>query len=267
VHSQLEAAGEMTAVQALVAGTGAGPEGALVSHAQLLRELGQARAELEDFTHSVSHDLRASLRHVNAYVQIVKEDLGDETPPAIVGHLDRVSQAARQMGLQIDALMELSRLTQVPLQLGPVEIGPLVGDVRTALAPLLAGRAVEWQLAPDFPALLCDAALLRQVLSHLLSNAVKFTAARAVARINISWHRTDGGQCALTVADNGAGFNPQYTDKLFHAFQRLHGAREFEGLGMGLALTRKIVERHGGVVWATGAPDAGCSVSVTLPLA
>lgn len=257
----------MTPAQAPAVGTGAGPEGEPLSNAQLLRELGQARAELEDFTHSVSHDLRASLRHVNAYVQIVKEDLGDATPPAIVGHLDRVSQAARQMGLQIDALMELSRLTRVEVQLATVEPGPLVADVLAALAPLLAGRTVEWQVAPDFPALKADAVLLRQVLMHLLSNALKFSAARAVAEINVSWHMTDGGQCALTVADNGAGFNPQYTDKLFRAFQRLHGAREFEGLGMGLALTRKIVERHGGEVEATGAPDAGCSVSFTLPLA
>ncbi len=105
------------------------------------------------------------------------------------------------------------------------------------------------------------------MLTHLLSNAVKFTAARAVAEVSVAWHLTESGQCALTVADNGAGFNPQYTDKLFHAFQRLHGAREFEGLGMGLALTRKIVERHGGTVWAKGVPNAGCSVSFTLPLA
>lgn len=257
----------MTPAQAPAVGTGAGPDGEPLSNAQLLRELGQARAELEDFTHSVSHDLRASLRHVNAYVQIVKEDMGDATPPAIVGHLDRVSQAARQMGLQIDALMELSRLTRVEVQLATVEPGPLVADVLAALSPLQAGRTVEWQVAPDFPALQADAVLLRQVLMHVLSNALKFTATRAVAEIKVGWYMTDGGRCALTVADNGAGFNPQYTDKLFRAFQRLHGAREFEGLGMGLALTRKIVERHGGEVGATGAPDAGCRVSFTLPLA
>jgi signal transduction histidine kinase len=109
--------------------------------------------------------------------------------------------------------------------------------------------------------------LIRQVFMHLLSNAVKFTAHRAVAEIQIACQTHAGGLCALTIADNGAGFNPQYQDKLFHAFGRLHGAREFEGLGMGLALTRKIVERHGGVVWANAAPDAGCSVSFTLPLA
>lgn len=243
------------------------PQALRLENEQLRRELGQARTELQDFTHSVSHDLRASLRHVNAYVQIIKEDLGEQTPVAVAAHLSTVSQAARQMGRQIDGLMELARLTRVELQLSTVDAAQLVGDVCTELAPSLAGRTVEWQIAPDFPALTGDAALLRQVLTHLLSNALKFTAVRAVPEIKVSWQMTDGGLCALTVADNGAGFNPQYTDKLFHAFQRLHGAREFEGLGMGLALTRKIVERHGGVVWAKSVPDAGCSVSFTLPLA
>lgn len=234
---------------------------------QLQRALAQARAELEDFTYSVSHDLRASLRHVNAYVQIIKEELAEQTNAALVAHLDTVSQAARHMGQQIDALMELSRLTRVSVQLATVDVGPLLRDVCTSMAPALSGRTVEWQVAPDFPALQCDAALLRQVLMHLLSNASKFTGRQPVAKIGVSWQATDGGRCALTVTDNGAGFNPQYAEKLFHAFQRLHGAREFEGLGMGLALTRKIVERHGGVIWANGAPDAGCSVSFTLPLA
>ena len=234
---------------------------------RLQRELSQARAELEDFTYSVSHDLRASLRHVNAYVQIIREDLGDHGDAATAAHLDAVSHAARQMGRQIDGLMELSRLTQVNLQLATVDAGELVRDVCTSLAPALAGRAVEWQVAPDFPALHCDAALVRQALTHLLSNASKFAGTRPVAEIKVTWQDHASGQCAITVTDNGVGFNAQYKDKLFHAFQRLHSAREFEGIGMGLALTRKIVERHSGTVWASSAPDAGCSISFTLPLA
>jgi signal transduction histidine kinase len=122
-------------------------------------------------------------------------------------------------------------------------------------------------VAADLPVLMCDAALLRQVLTHLLSNACKFTANRAQTEIKVTWQREARGLCALTVSDNGVGFNPHYTAKLFHVFQRLHGAREFEGLGMGLALTRKIIERHGGTVSASGAIDAGCRISVTLPLA
>lgn len=243
------------------------PEALQRENERLQRELSQARAELEGFTYSVSHDLRASLRHVSAYVQIIREDLGDQSNAAAAAHLDTVSQAARQMQRQIDGLMELSRLTRAEMQLSTLDAGQLVRDVCAALAPVLAGRVVQWQVASDFPALKGDPALIRQALTQLLSNAAKFTGTRAVAEIKVSWQMTDSGLCALTVADNGAGFNPQYQDKLFHAFQRLHSARQFEGIGMGLALTRKIVERHGGAVWASGAPDAGCSFSFTLPLA
>lgn len=238
-----------------------------LENGRLQRELSQARAELEDFTYSVSHDLRASLRHINAYVQIIQEDLGDQVNATMTSHLDTVSQAARQMGRQIDGLMELSRLTRADLQLTTADAGQLVRDVVAALAPATEGRTVDWQIAPDFPALRCDAVLVRQALMHLLSNAVKFTASRPVAEIKVQWQMQDKHWCAFTVSDNGVGFNPQYGKKLFHVFQRLHGAREFEGLGMGLALTRKIVERHGGEVAADGAPDKGCSVSFTLPLA
>lgn len=238
-----------------------------LENGRLQRELGQARAELEDFTYSVSHDLRASLRHVNAYVQIIQEDLGDHVDAAMEAHLDTVSQAARQMGRQIEGLMELSRLTRADLQWSSVDAGQLVRDVVAALAPTVAGRTVDWQVVPDFPALRCDAVLVRQALMHLLSNAVKFTASRPIAQIKVQWQVQDNGWCALTVSDNGVGFNPQYGKTLFRAFQRLHGAREFEGMGMGLALTRRIVERHGGSVSALGAPDEGCSVSFTLPLA
>lgn len=243
-------------------------DSAQLERERLLRELAQARGALEDFTYSVSHDLRASLRHVNAYVQIIREDLGESGNPALMAHLNTVSQSAKQMGRQIDGLMELANLTRVELQPSTLDLAELVRDVRAAMAPApaLAGRALEWQVAPDFPALRADAALIRQALTHLLSNALKFSGARALARIELSWQAHAPGWCALTVADNGVGFNPQYQDKLFHAFQRLHSARDFDGLGMGLALTRKIVERHGGAVWAQGAPDAGCSVSFTLPL-
>ncbi|MBT9505896.1 ATP-binding protein [Rhodoferax sp.] len=243
------------------------PQALQQENERLQRELGQARAELEDFTYSVSHDLRASLRHVNAYVKIIKEDLGDQPPALLISHLDTVSHAARQMGQQIDGLMELSRLARVDVQLSALDMAALIRDVRASLPPALDGHVFEWQVAPDFPPLQGDGLLIRQVLVHLLSNALKFSGTRALARIEISWQAHDGGLCALTVKDNGVGFNPQYVDKLFHAFQRLHSSREFEGIGMGLALTRKIVERHGGAVWASGAPDAGCSVSFTLPLA
>ena len=236
----------------------------LLDNERLQRELAQARAELEDFTYSVSHDLRASLRHVTAYVQIIREDLGRQPDAELLAHLETVNAAARQMGRQIDGLMELSRLTRVELQLSSVDAGQLLRDVCASLAPSLGGRALAWQLAPDFPALHADAQLLRRVLVELLSNALKFTASRPLAEVKVTWQAQEDGRCALTVSDNGVGFDPLYAPKLFHAFQRLHGSREFEGLGMGLALVRKMVERHGGTVWASGAPGAGCCVSFTL---
>lgn len=240
---------------------------ALLVNEQLQRELLQARAELEEFTQSVSHDLRASLRHVTSYVQIVAEELGDGLKPDVAAHLQTVTQAARHMGRQIDGLTELSRLTGVLMQWTEVDLGALVRDVRRVLAPEPPGRMVEWQMAPDVPALRGDVLMLRQVLTHLFSNALKFSAAQAAAQIKLEWRVTDDGWCAVTVTDNGVGFNPDYAGKLFHAFQRLHSPREFEGMGMGLALTRKIIERHGGTVWATATPKAGCSVSFTLPMA
>ena len=246
---------------------GATPPNLRQENERLLRELAQARAELEDFTHSVSHDLRASLRHVNAYVQIVVEELGDQLPATSAAHLETVRQAARQMGRQIDGLTELSRLARVQLHLSPVDIGQLMQDVLVAMSPALLGRPTEVQIAPDFPTLRCDGTLVREVLTQLLSNALKFTASRSAAQIKVEWQAAQNGLCAVTVSDNGVGFNSQYADKLFHAFQRLHSAREFEGMGMGLAMTRKIVERHGGTVWASGAINAGCRVSFTLPMA
>jgi len=251
---------------------GACPAPALMEDPQaeverLQRELAQARSELEDFTHSVSHDLRASLRHVNAYVQLIHEDLGQDMSTELAAHLNTVRQAAAQMTRQIDGLTELSRLGRIELHCDVLALAPLAQEVIMALAPTLDGRPIEWQVAADIPPLRADAALLGQVLTHLLSNAVKATRTRSPARITISWQMHSSGGCALTVTDNGIGFKPQYAQQLFHVFQRLHPAREFEGLGMGLALSRKIIERHGGTVWASGAVEAGCSVSFTLPLA
>ena len=234
--------------------------------ARLQLQLTQARAELEEFTYSVSHDLRASLRHVTAYVQIIKEDLGGHADKSVTASLDTVSVAARHMGVLIDGLMELSRVGQVGIAASRVDMGQLLQELLGTLASDLAGRQIEWTVAPDFPLVRGDAALIRQLWSKLLSNALKYTRSRATARIEISWVMTDSGFCAFHIKDNGVGFNPRFKEKLFKVFQRLHSATEFEGTGLGLALTRKIVERHGGAVWAEGDVDAGCDIAFTLPL-
>ena len=241
---------------------------------RLERELRLARAELDDFTRAVSHDLRAPLRHLGAYTQILREDLPEPQLAQALPHLDRISEAARLMGQQIDGLMRLAQCGQAPFQSVPVDVGALAQAVYTALrrepgpdaADGPGARLVDWQVAPDIPSMPADAALLREALTQLLANALKFTRPCPHASISLTG-RQELGQCVLTLADNGVGFNPAYQARLFQPFSRLHSAKAFEGLGLGLAITRKIIERHGGQIQASGVPDGGCRVSVRLPLA
>jgi len=234
--------------------------------ARLTLELNRAKAELEEFTYSVSHDLRASLRHVTAYVQIIKEDLGRNADKGVTASLDTVSVAAKHMALLIDGLMELSRAGQVSITATLIDTSQLIAELKNTLVADAVGRQIEWSIAPDFPLVTGDPALIRQVWSKLLTNALKYTRSRAVTRIEINWVLAEGDFCAFHIKDNGVGFNPRFKEKLFKVFQRLHSATEFEGTGLGLALTRKIVERHGGTVWAEGDVDAGCDIAFTLPL-
>ena len=241
---------------------------------RLERELRLARAELDEFTRAVSHDLRAPLRHLGAYTQILREDLPEPQLAQALPHLERISDAARLMGQQIDGLMRLAQLGQAPMQPVPVDVGALAQAVYAALrrepgpdatdGPV--ARPIDWQVAPDIPPLSADAALLREALTQLLANALKFTRPRPQANISLTGCQ-EGGQCVLILADNGVGFNPAYQARLFQPFSRLHSPKAFEGLGLGLAITRKIIERHGGHIEASGLPDGGCRVSVTLPLA
>ena len=241
---------------------------------RLERELRLARAELDDFTRAVSHDLRAPLRHLGAYTQILREDLPEPQLAQALPHLDRISEAARLMGQQIDGLMRLAQCGQAPFQSVPVDVGALAQAVYTALrrepgpdaADGPGARLVDWQVAPDIPSLPADAALLREALTQLLANALKFTRPRSQASISLTG-RQELGQYLLTLADNGVGFNPAYQTRLFQPFSRLHSAKAFEGLGLGLAIARKIIECHGGQIQASGVPDGGCRVSVRLPLA
>jgi len=240
---------------------------------RLERELRLARAEIEAFTRAVSHDLRAPLRHLGAYAQILREDLPQPQLALALPHLDRITEAARLMGQQIDGLMRLAQVGQAPLQPAPLDVGALAQAAYTALrrepgpdgADGPNARAIDWQVASDMPPLPADAALLREALTQLLANAIKFTRPRPQASIRLTCQQADG-QCALTLADNGVGFEPSQQARLFQPFSRLHSTKAFEGLGLGLAITRKIIERHGGHIEANGVPDGGCRVSIRLPL-
>ncbi len=227
--------------------------------------LHRLNAELEGFSYTVSHDLRAPLRRVVACIGMARAQLGASADTQVLAQLGHATQAAQQMRELIEALLGLARLDRTAMHLMPLDMGRIVGEARAALAPDCHGRAIEWQVSATFPRLLGDPLLLRQVWVNLLSNAVKYTRPRALARIEIGSMPHESGGYAFFVRDNGVGFNPKLGDKLFGVFQRLHGAGDFEGVGVGLALSRKIVQRHGGTIWAQGEIGAGCTVTFALP--
>ena len=215
------------------------------------------QAELERFVFSVSHDLRAPLRHITAYAPLVREMLAEGEDPGPC--LDTLEQSARSMARMVDALLELSRLSRIPLQTAPVVMADLVAEAQHALAADMAGRSIAWQLPTDWPAVQGDAALLRHLWQQLLSNALKFTRPRPVAQITLGWEPAADGM-AFWLRD------PATSGTMFDLFQRLHTTTAFDGAGVGLALARQIVQRHGGSITAHGVVDGGCTVRFTLPL-
>ena len=244
-----------------------------LENAALKLQLTATQAELESFTYTVSHDLRAALRHISAFTQILKEDWADGVssgqPPDLTRPIATISTAARQMSLMIDGLMELSRLGRVELKPTPLDLAALIDEVRDSLTAELGGRAIQWQIAmdatPELPRRVGDTTLVRQVLRQVLSNAIKFTRQVPLAHIEIGWRLASDGQFEVCIKDNGVGFNPQFQGKLFGVFQRLHSASQFEGIGMGLALSRRIMARHGGRIEATAQPGEGCEVRLIWP--
>lgn len=239
----------------------------------LKSQLAATQAELESFTYTVSHDLRASLRHISAFTQILKEDWADGLSsgqtPDLADPIHTISTAARQMTLMIDGLMELSRLGRVALKPEPLDLAMLVGEVREALSAEVGSRAIQWHIAldraPESAPLVGDATMVRQLLRLVLSNAVKFTRNATHAHIDVGCRLGSDGVWETYIRDNGAGFNPQFQGKLFGVFQRLHSASQFEGIGMGLALSRRIMERHGGQIEASAKPGEGCEVRLIWP--
>jgi light-regulated signal transduction histidine kinase (bacteriophytochrome) len=235
--------------------------------AALEAELASLRAEMQDFSYTVSHDLRASLRHITAYAQLVQEDAGPLLTEEARGFLHTITDSARHMGVLMDGLMELAKLGTAELRVVPLPLLPLVQDVVSELRLQYPQRQIEWLLPTALPAVLADASLLRRALLAVLDNAVKFTAHQPTAKISILGGSASGVDAAaqLLVRDNGAGFNPDLGAKLFHPFARLHTSKQFAGIGMGLALTRKIIERLRGSVQAVGVVEGGCTVVFTLP--
>jgi PAS domain S-box-containing protein len=225
-------------------------------------QLEAANLELEAFTYSVSHDLRAPLRHIAGFSKILSEDFGSGMPAEARGHLQRVQDGVHRMGMLVDELLNLARVGRHALKLQLVNLNSVVEEVVSLLQPETEGRVVSWKIA-DVPSAECDPVLVRQVFQNLIANALKFTRTRERAVIEIS-QRQANGQMVIAIGDNGVGFNMKYQDKLFGVFQRLHRAEDFEGTGIGLATVQRIVHKHGGRVWAEAEVDKGATFFFTL---
>jgi PAS domain S-box-containing protein len=228
--------------------------------AERMGDLQAANKELEAFSYSVSHDLRAPLRHAIGFVKLLQQDAGPSLSEANSRRLTIVAEAAERMGTLIDDLLSFSRIGRAELQKTDIDFGALVQEALGDFQLETKERKIVWKIQA-LPSVRGDRALLRLALLNLISNAVKFTRKRAVAEIEIGCGPESGSESesVFFIRDNGAGFNPKYADKLFGVFQRLHSQAEFEGTGIGLANIQRIIQRHGGRIWAEGVVDGGAT--------
>jgi len=227
-------------------------------------ELAAAYQDLESFSYSISHDLRAPLRTIDSFAQMLKEDFADrlgEEGNRLIGVIRTGSQKMDQL---IVGLLEFSRTGRQPLDLDRIDMTALADAAATEVQSLYTGPSPVIEIA-ELPDISGDATVMRQVWCNLIGNALKYSAKRPQPRIRISG-RVDNREAIYQVDDNGAGFDMRYADKLFGVFQRLHRTEEFSGTGVGLAIVQRIIARHGGRIWAQGTPDAGACFQFALPL-
>ena len=227
-------------------------------------ELEASNKELEAFAYSVSHDLRAPLRHVAAYTELLQKTASSALDERSQRYVANLLEAAKKMGMLIDDLLAFSRIGRVERRMTLVSLAELAREVVREAQRDTQGREVSWKIAQTLPSVHADRSMLRLALFNLVSNAVKFTRTRARAEIEIGGNAGAEG-VVVFVRDNGVGFDMQYAHKLFGVFQRLHLAEEFEGTGIGLATVQRTIARHGGRVWAEGVVDGGATFSFSLP--
>jgi light-regulated signal transduction histidine kinase (bacteriophytochrome) len=224
---------------------------------QRTAELDEMNRELEGFTYSVAHDMRAPLRHIQGFSNLLVEALGENLPEDAGRHLTHITGATQHMGQLIDDLLGLARIGRQEPKFEMTGLGTIVQEVISSLQPECEGREIEWEIG-DLPFVECDAGLLRQVFYNLIANAVKYSRPRRPAVIAVG--QTDvGGKPVIYVRDNGVGFNMKYANKLFGVFQRLHRKEDFEGTGVGLATVQRILQKHGGEIWAEAELDKGAT--------
>jgi len=231
--------------------------------AERTAQLKTANQELEAFSYSVSHDLRAPLRHIGGFARILMNDFGSGMEADAKDLLQRINDAVIRMGMLVDGLLSLAKLGRQSLKVRPTELNAIVAETISVLQPECEGREVEWRIA-QLPALECDGVLMGQVFQNLLGNAVKYSRGRTKAVIEVDSIQQAGKPAVVFVRDNGAGFNMQYAEKLFGVFQRMHTEEEFEGTGVGLATVQRIIQKHGGSVWAEAETDHGATFYFTL---
>ena len=228
-------------------------------------QLAEVNKELEAFSYSAAHDMKAPLRRLNTFAELLAKEAGPGLQQGLRGYLRSISKAATQMTLLVDGLLKLSTTGKKTLELAPVRLADLLKETIAEIQAETAGRAITW-VAAELPETNCDRAMIKQVFLNLLGNAVKYTRDRADARIEIFLASTKD-EHVIGVRDNGVGFDPAYADRLFVVFQRLHRAEEFEGSGIGLSTVKRIISRHGGRVWAQAVPGQGATFYFTLPRA
>ena len=233
--------------------------------AERTQQLVAANKDLDVFSHMVSHDLRAPLRHIASFVTLLQEQLGESTDRLTLQYLNSTAKASRRMSHMIEGLLEYARLGRVTLESQPVPLAPLLEGVIAHLKMENPDRKIEWVIEEDLPVVRGDAMLLAQAWGNLLNNSVKYTRTREAAHIEVGWKVNPVGGRTFFVRDNGVGFDLEKAHNLFVMFQRQHHSMDFDGTGTGLALSQRIVERHGGRIWAETAPDEGCTFFFTLP--
>lgn len=231
--------------------------------AELTSELNRSNKELEAFSYSVSHDLRAPLRHIVGYAEVLRESGAARLIDNELRYIDVIIESSEYAGQLVEKLLNYSRLGRAELQVAPVDLNLLVSELRIDVLRDAANRSIEWTIDP-LPRISADLIMLRMAVRDLLANAVKYTRGREVARIHIGC-REHPDEWEIFVQDNGVGFDMQYVDKLFGVFQRLHRWEDFEGTGIGLANVRRVIERHGGRTWAVGEEGRGATIFFSWP--
>ena len=233
--------------------------------AERTQQLVAANKDLDVFSHMVSHDLRAPLRHISSFVSLLLEHMGETTDKLALQYLNSIAKSSKRMSYMIEGLLEYARLGRITIEPQPVPLAPLLNGVISHLRQNNPERNIEWVMEEDLPVVRGDAMLLAQAWSNLLSNSVKYTRRQEKARIEIGWKVNPVGGRTFYVRDNGAGFDLTKAHSLFVMFQRQHHSMDFEGTGTGLALAQRIIERHSGRIWAETEVGEGCTFFFTLP--